>query len=363
MKPVFVNGVGRDEGESVLAASIRDILMKSSDDFSWLDKGDTVLLKPALNSPDPFPSTTHPLAIEITSKLLAEHGAKVVIGDQSGIEHVLHHPGGVIRGSTRSNYVRSGMGSKDDTRFVSFEEGGWNTGFYHYRSGNTLSWPDGFFLSEWAQKADHIISLPRLSTHSQAGATLGFKIMVGMLREDSRMEFHTNGPYNRFITNAAKGSSLSAKDDHSGTFFEKIVEISDAIKDKLRLTMIVATKAQVTFGPDRFGIRFGPVGMGKAYVMEPEPGLVFASADQVAAEAYALAVLRDLKQAVPFLPRIVERLFLYQNANVRDLPTMPVRIHPYIRHAIRIGLGGMPERIEYTGVPHAVQDRIRAYLS
>jgi len=362
MKPVFVNGVSRNGGEPALIECIRDILLKSSDNFSWLEKGDTVLLKPALNSPDPYPATTHPLAIEVTSRLLAEHGAKVVIGDQSGIEHVLHHPAGVIHGSSRSNYIRSGMGLKDDTRFMSFEDGEWDTGFYHYRSANTPSWPYGFFITEWARKADHIISLPRLSTHSQAGATLGFKVMVGMLREDSRMEFHANGPYNNFIRNAAKGSTLSAKDDGSGTFFEKIVEISDAIRNKLRLTMIVATKAQATFGPDRFGIRFGPFGLGRAYVMDPEPGLVFASADQVAAEAYALAIIRDLKRAVPFIPRIMERIFLFQNTNVGDLPTMPVRIHPFIRHGIAISLGEMPEKIEYANVPYAVQDRINACL-
>jgi Domain of unknown function (DUF362) len=94
---------------------------------------------------------------------------------------------------------------------------------------------------------------PSAAEHQQPnrGATLGFKIMVGLLREDSRMEFHANGPYNNVIKNAAKGSTLSPKDDESGTFFEKIVEISGAIKDKLRLTMVVATEAQTTFGPDR----------------------------------------------------------------------------------------------------------------
>jgi hypothetical protein len=97
--------------------------------------------------------------------------------------------------------------------------------------------------------------------------------------------------------------------------------------------------------------------------MDTEPGLVFASADQVAAEACALAVLMNLKKAVPFLPRVAERLFLYLNANVRDMPTTPVRIHPFIRHAIRIGLGEMPGGIEYTGVPYLVQDRINKYLS
>jgi uncharacterized protein (DUF362 family) len=363
MKPVFVNGVGTTPQGGPLAPVIREVIVKTSDNFSWLDKGDIVLLKPALNSGDPYPSTTHPLAIQTVSKLLVEHGARVVIGDQSGIEHVLHHPDAVIRGSSRANYIRSGMGSHEDTRFVSFEDGGWDEGFFYYRSDNTRSWPYGFFITNWIKRADHIISLPRLSTHSQTGVTLGLKIMVGMLREDSRMEFHANGPYNDFIMNAAKGSTLSAQDDRTNTFFEKIVEISDAVRDKLRLTLFVATQAQTTFGPDQYGIHIGPVGLGRAHVMDLAPGLVFASSDQVAAEAYALALLQDLKRSVPFLPRVTERLFLFQNSHIMDLQTVPVRIHPFIRHAIRINLGRMPQKIEYTGVPYAVQDRINRYLS
>ena len=34
------------------------------------------------------------------AELLTGRGAEVVIGDQSGIEHVLHQPGGVLRGRT-----------------------------------------------------------------------------------------------------------------------------------------------------------------------------------------------------------------------------------------------------------------------
>jgi hypothetical protein len=33
------------------------------------------------------------------AELLEERGTNVVIGDQSGIEHVLHHPGGGLRPS------------------------------------------------------------------------------------------------------------------------------------------------------------------------------------------------------------------------------------------------------------------------
>ncbi|MDO8871518.1 MAG: DUF362 domain-containing protein [Methanoregula sp.] len=358
MKPVFVNGVVPGPQADVLAACIRNVFLKATDDLAWLGKGDVVLLKPALNSPDPYPSTTHPFGIRVVAELLEERSAKVVIGDQSGIEHVLHHPKGVIRGSSRENYIRSGMGKKDDARFVSFEDGGWDEGFYRYQSPNTPSWPDGFFITQWAKKADHIISLPRVSTHSQAGATLGFKCMVGMLREDSRMEFHANGPYNNFITAAAKGSTFTSRDDGSGTFFEKIVEISDALKDKLRLILFVATQAQATFGPDRFGIHLGPVGLGRAHIVSPKPGLVFASADQVAVEAFALSLLKDLKQSVPFFPRTTKRIILYQNENVQDFDTIPVRDHPYIRHAMKTGLGELPGEIRYSQVPHAMQEKL-----
>jgi len=56
-------------------------------------------------------------------------------------------------------------------------------------------------------------------------------------------------------------------------------------------------------------------------------------------------------------------LFLCQNTNVRDLPATPVRNHPVIMHAIRIGPWERPGEVEYTGVPYPVQDRINKYLS
>jgi uncharacterized protein (DUF362 family) len=43
-------------------------------DFSWLSKGDTVFIKPALNSGNPYPATTNPIAIGAMVELL-EKGA------------------------------------------------------------------------------------------------------------------------------------------------------------------------------------------------------------------------------------------------------------------------------------------------
>jgi hypothetical protein len=362
MKQVYVKGLPPIPDSGIISSAIRNVILKASDNLSWLSAGETVLLKPALNSPDPYPSTTHPLAVSVTAELLAERGAKVVIGDQSGIGHVLHHPGGVIRGSTIENYAESGMGDRNDSRFVSFEDGGWDTGFFHHRSACTASWRDGFYITSWVKKVDHIINLPRISTHSQAGATLGLKIMVGMLREDSRMEFHANGPLNRFIIRSAKGSTLTSSDDGTGTFFEKIVEISDAIRDKLRLTLFLATEVQATFGPDRYGIRRGPIGLGRSYIVRPDPGLVFGSADQIAAEATALAVLKDAKRSLPLLPRCLQRMILFQNPYVQNVDRMDVRDHPYIRHGMKIGLGEMPGELVFEDIPDTVQKRLGGLL-
>lgn len=362
MKPVYITGLEKASDSALTASAIRSIVLKATDNLSWLSHGDTVLLKPALNSPDPYPSTTHPLAVSVTAALLAERGAEVVIGDQSGIEHVLHHPGGIVRGSTGENFTRSGMGAFTPARFVGFEEDGWEEGFYQHHSSSTSSWHDGFYITTWAKKADHIISLPRVSTHSMAGASLGFKNMVGMLREDNRMEFHANGPMNGFIVRSAKGSTLASHDDKSGKFFEKIVEISDAVRDKLRLTLFLATEVQATFGPDRYGIPLGRTGLGRAFVVRPEPGLVFCSADQIAAEAVALAVLQDAKRSLPLGPRFLERFALITNSHVRLLEGMNIGDHPYIRHGLEIGLGTMPQDLVFEHVPAEVQKRLFGVL-
>lgn len=362
MKPVYISGLDNASDPDRIPSAIRDSVLKATDNLSWLSPGDTVLLKPALNSADPYPSTTHPLAVSATAELLAKRGADVVIGDQSGIEHVLHHPGGVVRGSTRENYQKSGMGAFTSARFIGFEEGGWEEGFYHHRSSSTSAWQDGFHITVQAKKADHIISLPRVSTHSMAGASLGFKNMVGMLREDSRMEFHANGPMNGFIVRSAKGSTLASHDDKSGRFFEKIVEISDAVRDKLRLTLFLATEIQATFGPDRYGIPLGRTGLGRAYIVRPKPGLVFCSADPVAAEAAALAVLQDATRSVPPVQRWLERVALFTNPHVQQREGMNIRDHPYIRHGREIGLGEMPGELLFEQVPEDVRKRLSGLL-
>lgn len=360
-RTVFVEGVVPDSKVDSISTCIKNVLLKSTDNLNWLSSGDVVLLKPALNSGDPYPSTTHPLSVRIVKEILTENGAKVMVGDQSGLNSVVHDSSGVIHGKTGDNYVKSGMGTIND-QFISFESEGWDEGFIHYQSDHTPSWPKGFQVTKWINQVDHIINLPRLSAHSQAGVTLGFKNMVGILRDDSRMDFHANGPYNYFIKNEARNSTLKSIDDGSDTFIEKIVEISDAIKEKLRVTLFTATKAQITFGPNRNALQIGKLEIAKANVVKLKPGLVFASNDPVSTESFAIALLKDLRKSMPLLHRLYPRLILFSNNNINKIDQIPIRDMAYIHHAMDIGLGKMPTQIVYNNIPNSLKDRLKGYL-
>lgn len=348
-----MEGVPKGADEKELEGAIRKVFLKATDNLSWLSKGETVLLKPALNSADPYPATTHPLSVKVVAECLEGQGAKVVVGDQSGIGYLLQGPSGVIKGSSKGNFRDSGMGNGMGQEFVGFEEAGWDKGYHRFTSERAKSWPVGFNITNWIQKADHIVSLPRVSTHSQAGVTLGFKSMVGLLREDSRMDFHANGPLNSFIRWYARGSGLNSVDDHMNAFFEKVVEISLAIQEKLRLTLFTATKAQTTFGPDR---RLG--GVLGSNVMTPETGLVFASKDPVAAEVFALAFLTHLYSKTKLADRILQKVMMLVNSQAKELGSEGIYENRFISHAIRLGIGNPDFNVQYDNVPDPLKGEL-----
>jgi hypothetical protein len=59
--------------------------VEATTDFSWLSKGDRVLIKIALNSGRRYPATTDPWSVNCMVKLLKEKGAgNILVGDQGG---------------------------------------------------------------------------------------------------------------------------------------------------------------------------------------------------------------------------------------------------------------------------------------
>ncbi len=267
MTKVFVGAVHKDSSEHTLGPAVR-AAAEAATDFAWLSKGDSVFIKPALNSGKLYPATTSPAAVREMVALLKEKGAgRVVVGDMSGIEHVKLTPHG-LTGSTRRLMEQSGMAKaaqEAGAELHFFEESGWNA-FYEEYPASGSSWKRGLMMPAVLKEMDHIVLMPRCSRHALAGNTLALKTAVGYWRTDTRLEYHKD----------------------ARTLKEKTAEANTvpAIRDKQRLVVSAADKILITFGPDT------------GLVMQPEIGLVIASESAVAHDMVSLAWLLMNREGV-----------------------------------------------------------------
>ena len=259
---VYVAGVGRNSSEQAMKSAVW-AAAEASTDFSWLSKGDSVFIKPALNSGKPYPATTNPIAIGAMVELLKGKGAgRVIVGDMSGIEHVKLSPEG-LSGSSRSLMEHSGMtqavqAAGGEVHF--FEEAGWN-GFYEDLPAESRHWKRGLMMPNILKEISHIILMPRCGRHVLAGSTLGLKAAVGYWRTDTRLEYHRD----------------------AFTFQEKTAEGNtvETLRKKQRLVLSAADKILITFGPD------------DGDVFQPENGLIIASESVVSHDMVSLAWLLE----------------------------------------------------------------------
>jgi uncharacterized protein (DUF362 family) len=357
--PLVISGIAHGSSPEQMRRSVQRVLERASNDCSWLHPNDTVLLKVALNSPDPYPATTSPLAVQAVAEALRARGARVIVGDMPGIEYVLLTPEGSVKRSSRSCYEQSQMGAGTNIEFVGFEERGWNDGFCHFQEPAARSWPDGFHLTRVVREVDHIIALPRLSTHTQGGTTLGFKLSVGYLRADSRMAFHRDGPFFSSMKTFVRGTELTSNLVNHHRFFEKITEVYLAIADRQRLTLCFGTEAQVTFGPDR---KVPNLGLRACHVA-PKTGLVFASANPIAVEVLGLAYLTLLYREAPWHRRLLQKLLMLLNRQARELGRDSVWSNPFVRHALSLGLGAPEFDLDCDEVPEELLTDLRRLLA
>jgi uncharacterized protein (DUF362 family) len=265
---VSLAGVSRGASEAAVRAAVRDAA-RAATDFSWLSTGDSVFIKPALNSGYPYPFTTSPIAIAAMVELLREKGARrVILGDMSGIEHVKLSPGG-LSGSSRRLMEGSGMAGAARAAGAElhfFEEAGWDA-FYEDPMSAGDHWKGGLMMPAILKEVDHVVLMPRCARHVLTGSTLGLKAAVGYWRTDTRLEYHRD----------------------AATLQEKTAEANTArtLIAKQRLVVSAADKIVATFGPD------------EGYVYEPDTGLVMASESVVAHDMVSLAWLLENRRRMP----------------------------------------------------------------
>ncbi len=266
--PVVLVGVPRGGGDDAVEQAVRQAALAATD-FSWLARGDTVLLKPVCNSGNDYPATTDPAALRAMARLLRERGAgRVVVADMSGVEF-LRFSKDRLSGSTRELMRRNGMLRSIEAagaEMIGFEEAGWD-GFYDERPRISASWREPILLPKILQQVDHVVLMPRCARHLLAGSTLGLKAAVGWWRHDSRLEYHHD---------AATFSQKTAESNTVPTLLEK-----------QRLVLTSATKVLATFGPDQ------------GHVVAPETGLVIASQSVLAHDMVSLAWLLHTRAGVP----------------------------------------------------------------
>lgn len=256
-----VNSAWIKKGQLEKSSGMINDMLDATTDFSWLSKGDKVLIKVALNSGNEFPATSDPWLLQQVVRILKSRGAgEVLVGDQSGIMDVQWNKDGK-RGSSRKLCRSAGLLKaieESGATPVFFEEAGYDAYLQTSPSG-AHHWKTPICIPSIVNQVDHIVFMPRVSSHVMAELTSGLKISVGFLREDSRRDFHSGG-----------------KDFFA--MYEEIAQVPE-IRSKLRLTVTSGRRVFTTIGPDN------------GDVAEPEQGLVFASEDLLANEILSYAWL------------------------------------------------------------------------
>jgi uncharacterized protein (DUF362 family) len=265
---VYLSGIKKGAEEKAIKLAVRSSA-EAATDFSWLSKGDAVFIKPVVNSGNPYPATTSPIAIAAMVELLKEKGAgRVIVGDMSGVQNVRFTPTS-LSGSSRKLMESSGMAKVVQAAGAElhfFEESGWNS-FYEDVPAARTYWKQPLMMPNILKKVQHIILMPRCARHLLAGSTLGMKAAVGYWRHDTRLEYHRDA------------ATLQEKTAEGNTV--------ETLRTKQRLVLSAADKILTVFGPD------------DGYVFEPGNGLVIASQSVVAHDMVSLAWLLENRNLIP----------------------------------------------------------------
>jgi uncharacterized protein (DUF362 family) len=331
---------------------LRNVIEDASD-FSWLKKGDSVLLKLALNSGNKYPATTDPWVLGIVIKMLQEKGAgKIIAGDKSGVEAVIRFED-KKEGASKDLCDSSGLLKviKENHAIPDFFEEKGPDSYFKAWPESSHHWKEPIWITKTVKEVDHIIYLPRVSSHVMGDITCGLKIGVGFLRDDSRLAFHRGGK----------------------NFYQMYEEINDIpeIKRKLRMSITSGRKVFSTMGPD------------DGYLSSPDFGLIMASEDLVANELLSYAWLKWNREfhtpafnkftsgKITNFRSVINKLFLRFKFNSEDgkkTPDMPffqagnIFNHPAIANYFE-KKGGNPEKILWNSLNKNPDMSITNYIT
>jgi uncharacterized protein (DUF362 family) len=211
----------------------------------FINKGETILLKPNLNTADPYPASSDPRFLQAVIELVYEAGAgQVLLGDSS-----------TMALKTRKVMQELGIFELEKLnpapKIIVFEEGKWIKN--KITQGKYLK---SASIPEILQKVDKLILLPCLKTHFIAQFTGSLKISVGFMKPRERIFLHMS---------------------HTQ---EKIAELNTLIKPDL--IIMDARKCFIAGGPSEGRLA--------------EPGLILASQSRVAIDEEGIKIIQSFEE-------------------------------------------------------------------
>jgi uncharacterized protein (DUF362 family) len=226
--------------------SLAEAINKAVDELGgfkkFVKKGEVVFLKPNFNTADPFPASTDIEFLRVVVELVYEAGAKLVmIGDSSTMSL-----------NTRKIMEEKGVFGlqevKTPPRIYVFEEGKWLK--------KTI--PGAKYLKKVSlpailARADKVIFLPCLKTHSQAQFTGSLKLAIGFVRPFERMPMHLKN------------------------LQDKVAELNKIIP--CDLVIMDGRKCFINKGPSEGEVK--------------EPNLILASTDRVATDIEGIKIIQN----------------------------------------------------------------------
>ena len=264
--------------------------------IDFIKKGDTVLVKPNVNSKVSYPGTTNPEVLyEIINLIWERDPRKIIISDRSG------YWGKTIDFMKKTKIYDAAMDAGADV--IPFDDGKW----LKVKPESALHWEKGFAIPESITEVDHIISVPVLKTHILANFSMSIKNWVGLIPPSDRK----------------KGLHLYENEEKA--FGSMISEIHCAVSPSF--IIMDGTKAFVSGGPS-----YGDI---------VEPGVIFASQDRIALDITGLAYLKHL-------------------GTTDTIEKRSIWAQPQIERAIQLGLGiESPEDINLKsdGIPEVSKIR------
>lgn len=212
-----------------------------------LSSGKNVLIKPNVNSNDPYPATTNPEVIRSIIKIVKEYKPKrIIVADCSNASY---RPS--IESMKNVGIYQAAI--QEGAEVIGLEDIGWE----NVKPEKAINWPGGIEVTKVLKQIDYLISVPVIKTHYIATYSMAIKNSVGLISDKSRSLLHSYGE--------PKFGSMLAEIN--------LVHPPDFI-------ILDGTKAFVTGGPFTGEVK--------------QPNVIIATSDLIAADAIGLAILKYL---------------------------------------------------------------------